>query len=1657
MQGDTRQHRFLLGVFIAAATAFTGALGAAAPAGVIVTTPLPSNASPPSINHSGIEVSATLERQVRQRGKADFAIEFRDRADLSAAAGMNWNERGRYVYQRLRETAERSQADARRALHAQGLRFEPYWIKNAIVVHDGDLAALAASSRFDGVQRIRELPDVKQFDLKSVAKALPAAADGIGDNIRHIGAAGAWAQGTTGHGVTVGIIDNGFRYTQAAIVKQYRGNHDGIFDHDYNWFEPSGHSSEPRSLEDPHGTHVTGTIVGDDRNIDPARRNRIGVAPGAQWIGCLGTPSDHDPRADLLQCGQFMLAPTRTDGTDANPDLRPQVVNNSWSEGTCNGTTTPFYADVVESWVAAGIFPVFAAGNTFSCNLPEPHLSTVSSPAALASAFAVGSTGNHDGEYATHSLWGPTTDSSPGLPHYPDPRGFPRLKPQVVAPGVDIRSASDEGDDSYLTMTGTSMSSPHIVGLVALMLEAGECLRGDYATLGTLIMQTARAIPYDTGGDPAPGPGNVPNYATGWGEIDVPAAVTAASNACGPQGFIAGKVTSSTGAPIAAAKVEFFVDPAVKVYEAITESDGRFIRRVPQLQSGGYTMRVSAYGYLPSSESGILVDNGATTQRDAQLAVASVYKISGRVTDATTGWPLHARVRIGGYPGEAIWTDPVSGVYSARLAEGTRYRFDVDSGIPGYLPQSRDMPSVSGGASVDFTLPADLVACSAPGYRSATTLLSENFDNANGAPPPGWSRSSRGLGWLFGDSAALSAPTFEIPEHGRFAATDDILGGDTNDGRADLLTMPALNLSAVDHPVLRYASYTQPFGPRATVEASLDGGATWATVGAPRSVKEVEPPWADEILSLAAFAGPNVRLRFHSDDHTTDENGGFISFGWAIDDVQVTANCTPPPPGGLVVGHVRDMNTGAALDAALSVDGGGRAKTFDSPDRAVGQAFFAAYAPAGSPLLTAKHEAVAGYGEGTITPAVSAGKTTLADIGLPAGRLRLHPSNPAATVPLGSTATVPFTVTNSGTRDLHFGFEQAAVEEHFESPQFPPPGWTTQTAAGACGWRVSDPHNDPNYAGGDGRAAIISTLPCNGGYTDSSLITSALDLSRSHTASIGFFLYISIGGGGAPQFDVDVSRDGSDWSTLFTQTTRTVEDVVAPIELDLTPFVGSSNVRVRFRYRSSLLSDLTLIDQVHLFNGVSMSSTLHLSPEYGALAAGESRTLDATFDARAITQPGTYTLPIRVAEDTPYDWPFGDVEAKMTVTAPASYGSIGGVVQSLGRCDVHPLPLKDAQVTITAAGGAVFTTTTAADGSYRYWGDPAHGPFTVDVVAAGHATASRAIAISAGNAADGAFGLRVLQPCLLADPATLSASVASGQSLQQPFALMNAGAAGADWTLRTGGDPNVRSLVQLRQTNGTEPTQNSSIICNAVGTPYALDNRYMRVFPLAERGLPDRDVLVTGLSFAIDTATGVQGTQPIDLRLYALSGELRRDNLVLLREKAIQVADTHLQRMSVAFDEPLSLPGSTVLVAEIHVPGNGREVTFVAGGNQLGESAPGYLLAPACRIDEPTTYAEIDPRASQFNLILEIDTQAPDPCGPNATAVDWLGVSQASGHVDADAAAPLQASLLAGSRADGSYQGSMCVTPGKTTAPIVVPVTMHVGAGGDAIFRNGFD
>jgi hypothetical protein len=226
-----------------------------------------------------------------------------------------------------------------------------------------------------------------------------------------------------------------------------------------------------------------GTMVGDDGS-----GNQIGVAPAAQWIaakGCAdsGCASDH-----LLAAAEWVLAPYTIGGTPENgdPAQRPHIVNNSW--GSSGGRL--YYQAAVEAWRAADIFPAFAAGND------GPNTGTVGSPGDYAESFASGAIDSND-VIADFSSRGPSSLTN-------------EMKPNVSAPGVNIRSATNDG--GYGSFNGTSMASPHVAGCAALIRSAAPDISSD--AIEDVLINTA----VDLGA-------SGPDYDYGHGRIDCYAAV----------------------------------------------------------------------------------------------------------------------------------------------------------------------------------------------------------------------------------------------------------------------------------------------------------------------------------------------------------------------------------------------------------------------------------------------------------------------------------------------------------------------------------------------------------------------------------------------------------------------------------------------------------------------------------------------------------------------------------------------------------------------------------------------------------------------------------------------------------------------------------------------------------------------------------------------------------------------------------------------------------------------------------------------------------------------------------------------------------------------------------------------------------------------------
>ncbi len=497
-----------------------------------------SSSSPenPVAARSAAFVEANVLDALASGQRPDVLVRFAGRADLSAANLMRDKQaRGEFTVNALTTHADAAQHGARQTLQAFGRQpaaledvngYQVLWLVNAIAVKaisQTELEALASDPNVVGIEQQVLLPPLELDQEADEGSRAPAS------HIAHINAPAAWDLGHTGEGIVVSGTDSGVRHTHAALVNQYRGNlGGGTFNHNYNWFDPYNFSAAPRNSGD-HGTHTMGTSVGDDGGD-----NQIGVAPDASWIACIGFggAGGGASSAGLIACGQFALAPTDTNGDNPDPSRAAHVVNNSWGGTVCNGVVDPWYEGVIDGWIAAGIVPVFSMGNASNCQFPNnPPVGLNSSSANLAKSFSIGSSGTNNSQVAPHTIKGPTRNIHPGTSDLPSHFGFPTMKPNVVAPGVGIRSSVASGDANYGNSNGTSMSAPAVAGLVALMWDAADCLIGDYATTGNLITTTARPIPVATGSN-ADGIDNVPNVATGWGEIDALAAVEAAIAHC---------------------------------------------------------------------------------------------------------------------------------------------------------------------------------------------------------------------------------------------------------------------------------------------------------------------------------------------------------------------------------------------------------------------------------------------------------------------------------------------------------------------------------------------------------------------------------------------------------------------------------------------------------------------------------------------------------------------------------------------------------------------------------------------------------------------------------------------------------------------------------------------------------------------------------------------------------------------------------------------------------------------------------------------------------------------------------------------------------------------------------------------------------------------
>ncbi|MYU08373.1 S8 family serine peptidase [Streptomyces sp. SID8366] len=298
-------------------------------------------------------------------------------------------------------------------------------------------------------------------------------ADMAGSNAQ-IGTRAAWDAGLTGKGVTVAVLDSGADLTHPDLVDRI-GRTASFVD------------GEEVADRDGHGTHVTSTVGGSGAASGGKEK---GVAPDATLaVGKVLSDAGSGSESQIIAGMEW-----------AARDVRARIVSMSLGSSDPGDGTDPMSQALDSLSRETGALFVVAAGNT---GAP----SSISSPGAADAALTVGAVDPAD-RPASFTSAGPRA-------------GDDALKPDLSAPGVDIlaaRSQLTDGSGYYTTMSGTSMATPHVAGVAALLAQEHPDWTG--AQLKDALMSTSERLGFSA-------------YTVGAGQVSVPDAVRATVTATG--------------------------------------------------------------------------------------------------------------------------------------------------------------------------------------------------------------------------------------------------------------------------------------------------------------------------------------------------------------------------------------------------------------------------------------------------------------------------------------------------------------------------------------------------------------------------------------------------------------------------------------------------------------------------------------------------------------------------------------------------------------------------------------------------------------------------------------------------------------------------------------------------------------------------------------------------------------------------------------------------------------------------------------------------------------------------------------------------------------------------------------------------------------------
>lgn len=436
-----------------------------------------------------------------------------DRAQMNRQANYfaTRSERREFVVNELKAFAEATQFDLRRSLdemRRNDMTTEPtvLWMANALGL-SANKAAIADLARRNDIEIIGY--DIERNWIPDGEEATPASATReITPNVTQVGANQVWDLGYTGEGIVVAVIDTGVNYNHLDVADHLW---DGGTEFPHHGFDVYNNDNDPMD-DHGHGSHCSGTVLGDG-----TAGSQTGMAPDA-----------------TLMCVKCLNANGGGGATPISAGIQWAVEHGcdlfSMSLGISNSTIAErtLLRQTCVAALDAGVVAAIAAGNEGnqmwqapipnnvrvpgSC--PPPYMDEVQgeNPGDLTCSVCIGAV-NYNDAAANFTSRGPVTWTNTEFGDYPYDPGIGLIRPDVCAPGVDIKSLNYQSNTGYTLMSGTSMATPCAAGCMALMLSKDPNLMP--ADVCRILEETAVRL--------AEGKSNT----FGFGRIDVLAAVEA--------------------------------------------------------------------------------------------------------------------------------------------------------------------------------------------------------------------------------------------------------------------------------------------------------------------------------------------------------------------------------------------------------------------------------------------------------------------------------------------------------------------------------------------------------------------------------------------------------------------------------------------------------------------------------------------------------------------------------------------------------------------------------------------------------------------------------------------------------------------------------------------------------------------------------------------------------------------------------------------------------------------------------------------------------------------------------------------------------------------------------------------------------------------------